>query len=91
MLLDTEKVLFSERDDRREIRRMLELLPVARRLEWLRWCCEQVSVAGVTTYVESSSGTVNSVFGDAMTLAFGSGLTVRRAGDRLHDMVRRRV
>ncbi len=80
-----------EFDERREIGRLLKCLPPKRRLEWLAWCCEQVSAPGVKTGIVKNSGEVMAVWNDAMTLFWGSGLTMRAAGERLEKMVRGRV
>jgi hypothetical protein len=90
-VLKQDDRLFPEYDDRREIRRMLDRLGPRQRIQWLQWCCQQVSGGGVTTYVEKSSGEAADVFRDWATLCWGSGLTVRKSGDRLIQVVRGRV
>lgn len=89
--------IMPDSDDRREIRKMISHLPPERRLQWLRWCCRQLSDPGdrrqagnVTTYVESNGGSTAEVFSDALMLMWGSGLTLRMAGDRLADMLKGR-
>ena len=79
-----------ELDERREIWKLLKFLTMRRRLEWLKWCCEQVSHPSVTTFIVQNDGSVSAVFWDAMTLFWGSGLTMTRAGERLVEMVRKR-
>lgn len=87
-MLKHETGIFPDTDDRKDIRRMLEELSPSRRIEWLRWCCRQVSTAGVKTDVIQSDGSVRSVWGDAISLMVGSALSVRRAGDRLYEMLK---
>lgn len=83
--------IMPEFDERREIARLLRHLTPARRIEWLKWCCKQVSAPSVETKVLASDGSVNAVWWDAVSLFYGSHLTMRTAGARLVDMVNGRA
>lgn len=90
-MLTHEIPIMPDCGDRKAIRRMLVELPVNRRLEWLQWCCRQVSKHDVTTYIEKNSGSVEEIWSDWMMLCYGSRLTIRASGDRLHDMIKGRA
>lgn len=83
--------ILPEFDERREIGRLLKHLSPARRIDWLKWCCRQVSKPAAETTVIQNDGTVSAVFWDAMSLFWGSGLTMQRAGEQLVKMVRGRA
>lgn len=90
-MLHHDRGVLPEWGDRRAIRHMLDFLTPPRRIEWLKWLCRECSSGSVTTYVDQSNGSASSVYADALTLMWGSGLTVRKAGDRLDEMVRGRI
>lgn len=87
-MLHHETGILPEFDDRREIRRMLEHLTPQRRVQWLQWCCEQVSDKTVKTRVIKNGGSLSEVWNDWASLCYGSRLTVRKSGDRLHEMIK---
>lgn len=78
-------------DERKEIARLLRDLSPAKRLAWLKWCCQQVSTPAAQTGVVKSDGSADAVFWDAMTLFWGGGLSMTRAGERLVEIVRGRA
>ena len=80
-----------EFDERREIHRLLKHLTAERRLAWLQWCCKQVSKPAAETKVIESDGSVQAVFWDAMTLFWGSSLSMTTAGQQLVEMVKGRA
>ena len=90
-MLKHETGFLPEFDERREIWLLLKHLTPARRIEWLKWCCQQVSAPSVTTFVEMSAGGLSEVWHDSMTLFWGSQLSMRAAGERLVAMVRGRA
>ncbi len=90
MLRQGESVLPAV-DERKEIARLLRDLAPAKRLAWLKWCCDQVSTPAARTGVVRRDGSADAVFWDAMTLFWGSGLTMQRAGQRLVEIVRGRA
>lgn len=76
------------RDDRQEIHTLLKLLAPRKRVEWLEWCCSQVSKGAVKTCVTQTDGTVDGVLNDMLLLVFQHGLTFEKAGTKLVAMVR---
>lgn len=89
-MLKHETGISPEFDERREIWRLLKHAKPAQRIAWLRWCCSQVSEPSATTYVEASTGGVSEVWHDAMSLVWGSALSLHRAGEQLVKIVRGR-
>jgi hypothetical protein len=81
------------KEERVDARRMIELLSPRRRLEWLNWCCEQLSADGVVYVIDNNDGTSpNQVLADCLTLFWGRDpLLFRAAGERLSLMLRRIV
>lgn len=90
-MLQHETGVMPQFDERREIFRLLSKLPSGRRIDWLKWCCEQVSAPSAKTTVTKSDGSTNEVYWDAMSLFWGSHLSMERAGTKLVEMVRGRV
>jgi len=81
----------AELDDRRELWRMLDRLTPSQRIAWLKWCCLQANHGqSVGVFVEQSTGRTSEVFADAMTIMNQGRLTLNRAGEKLHQMVRGR-
>jgi hypothetical protein len=78
-------------DERREIWRLLKHLSPAKRIEWLKWCCQQVSQGAVQTKVIESKGGHEEVFWDGLSLKAVHGLSLETMGLRLLDMVHRRT
>lgn len=78
-------------DERREIHRLLRHLSEPERIDWLQWCCRQVSHgASVETRVIQSNGSVQDVFNDALSLKFIHGLSLEAMGLELVRRVRRK-
>lgn len=90
-MLKHETGIFPDTADRRDLRRMLDALTPRRRVEWLKWCCRQVSTGGVDIRVIETDGTAADVWNGAISLIVGSGLRIRTAGDRLSEMVQGRA
>jgi len=80
----------AELDDRRELWKMLDRLPPAKRIAWLQWCCKQANNnQSVGVFVEKDSGTSTAeVFADAMSIMNQGNLTLNRAGEYLVSIVR---
>lgn len=87
-MLQHEKSVLPEFDERREIWRLLKHLTPQRRIQWLQWCCKQISSPSAETFVEESDGTVSDVYHGAMSLFYGSHLTMELAGQELVRMAR---
>src|ERR1700735_393235 len=81
-----------EKDQRCDMRRMIQLLNRHRRLEWLNWCCKQASGSGlVYEIIDNDGSSPNQVLVDVMTL-FGDNLSgFQKASDRLALMLRGRA
>lgn len=90
MLHHNERSVLPEFDERREIWRLLGHLTPARRIAWLKWCCQQVSSPAAETKVLESDGTVSDVYWGSMSLFYGSHLGMQKAGTKLVQMVRGR-
>lgn len=75
-------------DERREIYRLLKHLTPQRRIEWLKWCCSQVSAGAAKTKVIESQGGLDEVFWDGLSLKAVHGLSLETMGLRLTEMVR---
>ena len=83
-----EQGILPEFDDRREVWRLLHRATKRQRVKWLRWCCQQISTDFVKKDVIESSGEVGEVWAEAMSLAFGNGMSVHRAGEKLVEIVK---
>lgn len=86
---DANEFHLIERSEWREVKQLIERLPVADRVAWLVWCCEQVSRPGSETFVTESTGEAWQVFGDWMTLAYLHRLDWKASRDELLRRVRR--
>lgn len=86
-MLHHESGVMPEFDERREIWRLLTLASTKQRINWLKWCCEQISSPAAETKVLQNDGSIGSVFWDSMSLFFGSHLSMERAGTKLVAMV----
>jgi hypothetical protein len=76
--------------DRREVYGLLDRLPPARRVAFLRWACTQaVGPGGHAVRVTSHSGTAWEAYQDLLLLEFQHGLDLGRAVERLVALVRR--
>lgn len=75
-------------DERREIYRLLGHLDSPSRIVWLEWCCVQVSSLSVETKVIQSSGDVQEVYDDALSLHYLYGLSLEKMGQELVRRVR---
>lgn len=79
-------------DDRREIHHMLEKLPPAKRIAWLSWCCQQVTLPNSTLHprvAKKTMGLAIEIYYDAWMMAVSFGLDMDRAAVKLTEMVRK--
>lgn len=79
-----------ERNERRELWRMLDRLDPRRRVAFVRWCCRQASWGVVETRVTTHTGTTSECYHDIMLLAFQHGLDLELVACELTNRVRRR-
>ena len=76
------------RDDRREVHELLELLPPAWRLEWLRWCCDACPGPMKMGVPPHHSGLALEVYYDAWFLCNQKRLDMDRALEVLVRLTR---
>jgi hypothetical protein len=74
---------------RKHLWRGLERLPVAERLDFLKWCCKQVSFGGAEVRVTHTSGRVGDVLNDLGMLQVGHGLDINTAAGELEKRLKR--
>lgn len=87
-------LIYDTVDDRREVQRLLERLPVSHRIAFLAWCCRQVTIPNGGTHPEVSltrtKGTAVEVYRDLWYLAGQYDLDIDAATEKLVEMVRQK-
>lgn len=82
-----EAIDLLERDERRDLFRLLDRIDARQRLEFLHWCCREASKnRPLGVQVTRQTGTARDVWGDVMLLAYAHDFDLRVA---LTELVRR--
>ena len=83
-------LVYDNCDDRKEIHRLLERLPPAKRLAWLQDCCRRCTLPGSNTSpVVTRCGNAMEVFYDAWMLVKDYNMDMDAALKRLVQIARR--